>query len=86
VNGRARGPWYFEASFPIEMKNSSGTVIATAIAQAQSDWMTTDWVSFTATLNYPPQPIGSTGTLILKRDNPSGELANDMSLVVPVQF
>lgn len=57
VKGRARGPWYFEASFPVELRNSSGTVIATAVAEAQGDWMTTDWVPFIATLNYPPQTV-----------------------------
>lgn len=86
VTGRARGPWYFEASFPIELRDSSNAVIATTVAQAQADWMTTNWVPFTATLSYPPQTVGSVGSLILKRDNPSGEPANDMSLTIPVQF
>lgn len=86
VTGRARGGWYFEASFPLELKNAGGTVIATGIAQAQSDWMTDAFVPFTATLTYPAQPAGSTGTLVLKKDNPSGEPANDMSLAIPVLF
>lgn len=86
LTGRARGPWYFEASFPVELRDSSNAIIMTAIAQAQSDWMTENWVPFTVTLSFPAQPIGSTGTLVLKKDNPSGEPANDMSLVVPVQF
>ncbi len=86
ITGRARGPWYFEASFPIELKVSNGTVIAKTVAQAQGNWMTANWVSFTATLSYPPQPTGSTGSLVLKKDNPSGEPQNDMSLVIPVQF
>lgn len=86
VTGRARGGWYFEASFPLELKNTAGTVIATGIAQAQGDWMTDAFVPFTATLNYPAQTAGSTGTLVLKKDNPSGEPANDMSLTIPVQF
>lgn len=86
LTGRARGPWYFEASFPIELRDSNNTLLATAIAQAQGDWMTENWVPFTAPLSFPAQPAGSTGTLVLKKDNPSGEPQNDASLVVPVQF
>lgn len=86
LTGRARGPWYFEASFPVELRDSSNAVIITAVAQAQSDWMTENWVPFTVTLSFPAQPIGSTGTLVLKKDNPSGESVNDASLVIPVQF
>jgi hypothetical protein len=86
LTGRARGPWYFEASFPVELRDSSNTLIVTAVAQAQSDWMTENWVPFTVTLSFPAQPIGSTGTLVLKKDNPSGEPLNDASLVIPVQF
>lgn len=86
LTGRAFGPWYFEASFPIELRDSNNTLLATAIAQAQGDWMTENWVPFTAPLSFPAQPSGSTGTLVLKKDNPSGEPQNDASLVVPVQF
>ncbi|MBP6921381.1 Gmad2 immunoglobulin-like domain-containing protein [Candidatus Gracilibacteria bacterium] len=86
LTGRARGPWYFEASFPIELRDSNNVVIATTVAQAQGDWMTENWVPFTATLTFPAQPISSTGTLVLKKDNPSGEPQNDASLVIPVQF
>ncbi len=48
--------------------------------------MTDAFVPFTATLTYPAQPAGSTGTLVLKKDNPSGEPVNDMSLTIPIQF
>jgi hypothetical protein len=86
VTGRARGPWFFEASFPIELKDSSGNIIATTTGQAQGEWMTENWVPFTATLTFPAQPAGSTGSLILKNDNPSGEPMNELSVVIPVQF
>ncbi len=86
ITGRARGPWYFEASFPIELQDNNGAPITTAIAQAQGDWMTENWVPFTATLTFPAQPAGSLGKIVLKKDNPSGEPQNDASIVVPVQF
>ena len=40
ITGKARGGWYFEASFPVQIKNASGTVIAEGPAQAQGEWMT----------------------------------------------
>jgi len=86
ISGRARGPWYFEASFPIELQDNNGAVIAMATGQAQGEWMTENFVPFTSTLTFPAQPAGSLGKIVLKRDNPSGEPANDMSIVVPVQF
>jgi len=86
ITGKARGPWYFEASFPIELQDNNGAVIVMTTAQAQGDWMTEDFVPFTATLTFPAQPAGSLGKIVLKRDNPSGEPQNDASIVVPVQF
>lgn len=86
ITGRARGPWYFEASFPIELQDNNGAPIATTTGQAQGDWMTENWVPFTATLTFPTQPAGSLGKIVLKKDNPSGEPQNDASIVVPVQF
>lgn len=82
VTGKAPGPWYFEASFPIEVRDSNGTVVGQGIATALSDWMTVDDVNFEAdvTMN------GYTGpaTLVLMRDNPSALPENDASVSIPV--
>lgn len=82
VTGSAPGTWYFEASFPIEVRNASGTVIGTAPATALSDWMTTGQVAFKADVT----TTGYTGpaTLVLKRDNPSGLPENDRSVSMPI--
>lgn len=86
ISGQARGTWYFEASFPVELKDANGTIIAQAPAQAQSDWMTENFVPFALSLPYPTQPTGSKGTLVLKKDNPSGDPAKDQSISIPVTF
>jgi hypothetical protein len=86
VTGKARGSWYFEASFPVKLKDASGTVIAERPAQAQGDWMTTDFVPFTITLTYPAQTAGSGGTLVLMNDNPSGDPDKQKELDIPVVF
>ena len=86
VTGKARGGWYFEASFPVQIKNASGTVIAEGPAQAQGEWMTQDYVPFKITLSFPAQAAGSKGTVVLRNDNPSGLPENDKSLEIPVTF
>ncbi|MEI6528440.1 MAG: Gmad2 immunoglobulin-like domain-containing protein [bacterium] len=86
IKGEAKGPWFFEASFPVVLKDSKGVIIAQGIAQAQSDWMTTGFVPFTATLNFTKPSSGTTGTLIFKKDNPSGLPQNDDALEIQVKF
>jgi len=86
ITGKARGPWYFEASFPIELTDSTGKIIARGIAQAQDDWMTENFVPFTAELIFTKPLDGNTGTLILKKDNPSGDPRFDDSRRIQIRF
>lgn len=86
ITGKARGTWYFEASFPVNILDASGKVIAEVPAQAQSDWMTSEFVPFEATLAFPAQPAGSNGSIVLKKDNPSGLPEHDDSITIPIVF
>jgi len=86
ITGTARGMWYFEASFPVEILDESGTSIAMVPAQAQGEWMTENFVPFSVTVSFPAQPAGSRGTLILHKDNPSGEPERDQSVIIPITF
>ncbi|MEK7641770.1 MAG: Gmad2 immunoglobulin-like domain-containing protein [Patescibacteria group bacterium] len=90
ISGFARGPWYFEASFPVTLTDGDGLIIAEGPAQAQGEWMTTDRVPFTISLNFAvpanADAFGRRGTLILKNDNPSGDPARDMAVEIPVLF
>lgn len=85
VTGEARGNWYFEASFPVELRDGNGTLIAQKPAQAIGEWMTTSFVPFSVTLSFA-KPSTATGTLILRNDNPSGLPENDRSISIPVRF
>ncbi len=85
IEGQARGTWFFEADFPIELLDAEGQVIGTAIATAQGEWMTEEFVPFTATLTFT-DPAEGTGTLILIKDNPSDLEELDDSLEIPVKF
>lgn len=84
ITGEARG-WYFEGSFPVELKDGNGATLATGQAIAQSDWTTAAPVPFKAALTFA-KPTTARGELVLKKDNPSGLPANDAQVSVPVQF
>lgn len=83
VKGEARGPWYFEASFPIRVVGTNGTLIATAIAQAQGEWMTEDFVPFEAVVTVPPNFMGE-AFLVFERDNASGLPEHEASMQFPI--
>lgn len=85
ITGQARGTWFFEASFPIKLLAHDGQIIASGIAQAQTNWMTENFVPFTAELNFY-NPATTRGNLILMKDNPSGLPQNDDALRIPVIF
>lgn len=87
VGGEARGNWYFEASFPIEVQDANGKVIGQGYAQAQGEWTTEDFVPFESIeITFPAQPAGSMGKIILRKDNPSGLPEHDDYLEVPIVF
>ncbi len=85
VSGAARGHWYFEADFPVKLYDGAGSLLAAVPAQAQGDWMTEEFVPFTATLTFDPPQTG-TGTLVLEKDNPSGLPEYAASVRIPVTF
>lgn len=86
VRGEARGNWYFEASFPVRLLDSEGSELALGIAQAQGEWMTTEFVPFETTLIFITPTASQTGTLVLEKDNPSGLPENADELRIPVRF
>lgn len=85
VTGKARGTWYFEASFPVKVYDANNVLLGSGIAEAQSDWMTEDFVNFKAVITYST-PSTATGKLVLAKDNPSGLSANDKSIEIPIKF
>ncbi len=85
VKGTARGNWYFEASFPIKVLDANGKVLGSAPAQAQGDWMTTNFVPFSLSLPFASSTT-ATGTIVLQKDNPSGLPQNDAEVRIPIRF
>jgi hypothetical protein len=83
VAGKARGTWYFEATFPVQVLDKDGAILAQVPAQAQSDWMTENFVPFRADIKIPDTYTGP-ATVILKKDNPSGIPEKDASVSFPI--
>ena len=84
VAGRARGSWFFEASFPIVLLDQYGNTIAESHATAQGPWQTNDFVKFVGNIQFNNYIKGTKGTLVLKKDNPSSLPENDDSIKIPV--
>lgn len=85
VTGEAKGPWYFEADFPIDLKDSNGKLLGQGIAQAQGEWMTEEFVKFETNFSYAPATT-TDGTLTLHRHNASGLPEHDAWYTIPVKF
>jgi hypothetical protein len=84
VAGLVPGNWSFEASFPVQLRNSGGSVIAQQAAHVDGEWMTSEIQPFTVLLTY--SAAAGSGTLVLQKDNPSGLPANDDSVSIPVDY
>lgn len=85
IKGKARGLWFFEASFPVKIVDANGQELGIVPAQAQADWMTEDFVPFEVTVGFN-QPSTSSGFIVLSRDNPSGLPKNDAEVRLPIRF
>ncbi len=85
VKGVARGGWFFEASFPVRLVDSSGNEIAVGVAHTKENWMTAEFVPFETTLTFEKSST-DTGELLLQNDNPSGLPEYEDALRVPVRF
>lgn len=85
LKGEARGTWFFEGSFPVILEDESGNELMHTAVRAQSDWMTENFVSFSTQITFTT-PSNRKGTLILKKDNPSGIPEKEDELRIPVEF
>ncbi len=85
IKGEAWGVWFFEGSFPVRLLDEDGNEIASAVAQAQDEWMTENFVPFRTTLQFV-SPAIKKGTLVFEKDNPSGLPEYSDELRIPVLF
>jgi len=85
IEGEARGYWFFEADFPAKLFDDNGFLLGITPVRALGDWMTEDFVDFTATLSFAV-PSTPKGRLVLEKDNPSGLPEHADELIIPVYF
>lgn len=85
IEGKAKGFWFFEASFPVRLLDENGKELAMGIVQAQSNWMTEDFVEFKGELSFVSDKEQS-GKLVLQKDNPSGLPENDKKIEISVRL
>lgn len=87
ARGAATGNWFFECSFPAKLVDENGKKYATAVAMAEGDCLTSDYVNFKVTFNLD-QLLTSQKHLFIefKNDNPSGDSFRDMTFKYPITF
>lgn len=86
LTGEAPGAWFFEGSFPASITDWDGKIIASGAAQAQSEWMTENYVPFKINLEFIKPNLYNRGSLIIKNDNPSGLPEHDDYIEIPILF
>ena len=85
ITGKARGNWFFEGEFSLYLDDVENNLIGQANAKADGDWLTEDFVNFTATLTFP-EPAYGPGKLYFNKNNASDDPELDDYLVMPVDF
>lgn len=85
VTGKARGTWFFEASAPIAIVDIDGKPLGTGHIEATSDWMTTEFVPFTGTIEFTlATSTPDVGAVVFFNDNPSGQASTSYYTALPV--
>lgn len=85
IKGMAKGNWFFEGKLVIKLYDGNRKLIGQGAGTSSSDWMTTNLIPFSAELQFTV-PTTPKGTLIIEKDNPSGEVENAGQVAIPLQF
>jgi hypothetical protein len=85
VKGQARGFWFFEAEFIVQVFDDNDFFLGQTILRAEDDWMTEEFVSFQGNLIFS-QPSTNKGFLKFLKNNPSGLAEHDKTFQVEVYF
>lgn len=90
VRGNIKGSWLFEASTSVVLTDWDGRIISEGYIQTTENWMTTDLVPFSGTLEFEtPEDIGDfsdMGNLIIQKANPSGLPENAGAKEIRIRF
>lgn len=88
IYGKAKGNWFFEAEFPVQLYNQDNELIAQTNLRAMGDWMSSDFVYFSGSMefNLDKELLGQKGYLRFFSANPSGLIENQKVFEIPVKF
>ena len=85
ITGEARLSWFVGGSLPVQLVDERGLVLGTGSGKVQGTSMAEAFVPFKAELPFPVA-ASTTGTLVLKKERPSGTVENGPTLRIPVTF
>lgn len=85
IKGKARGNWFFEGQFPIEITDENGKILGQGSARSSGNWLTEDYITFSTKIVFSTSTTAK-GFIILKKDNPSGLSENDVQEKIIVSF
>lgn len=71
ISGEAKGTWFFEASFPVQITDQDGKVLGQGPVTAKTDWMTEKMVAFEGTIPFE-KGVAKNGFVVFTPDDPSG--------------
>lgn len=94
IKGKAKGNWFFEANFPVILTDWDGKIIKEYYVEAESDWMTNEFVPFRAIFEFQSpvfegaddEHFSRRGYLIFKKANPSSLKEDNDFLEIPIKF
>ena len=84
VEGQARGAWYAEGIFPLEIQNESGVVMQSFSVHALGDSHQPDFIPFSIDIAMPY--FSGPAQIVLKKANLSGLPENDASITIPIKI
>lgn len=86
IKGKAKGPWYFEGSFPVTVYDVEHNKLGEGVAEAQGKWTTEDFVPFQAEIEFDAPTSTDSGMIVLEKSNPSGKPSKSQKRVIAVKF
>lgn len=85
IFGKARGNWFFEAQFTVELYDDENNLLGQAILTAQDEWMTENFVPFKGELSFKDSKT-KYGKLLFLSSNPSGLAGYQKVYEIKVEF
>jgi len=85
ITGKAKGNWFFEAEFTVELYDQNDNFLGKTILTAKDNWMTENFVAFEGILEFSG-PKTNFGKIRFLSSNPSGLSEHQKIFEMPVQF